>query len=153
MDKPDKCIDLKSHYLIFELTPATTKVHFHKTNAKYSKLKYNLRYWVKKWYGNKWFTITVTKGYSKFSMSVVVVENRFIVIDVIPNFLPFPLDDQFVKNVVRIAFLNLYKMCLQKQCKGVFIDPELPFDACALGVEDLIGEIKHLKELAPLVIQ
>ena len=123
-------------------SPLRISVHKHSPNSRYSKLKYNFRYWVKKYYGHPWFTILVSSGYSKFSIAVVKIEDKFIVIDVNPNFLPYPPHEDIVKTTVRAAFLKLYRICLENSCKGIYIDPELPFNPATLGITDLIGEIK-----------
>lgn len=145
-----RCVDrerLKTHYVISELSPLRISVRYYSPNAKYSKLKYNFRYWVKKYHGHYWFTILVTKGYSKFSLAVVRLNDVFVVVDVLPNFLPFPPSENFMRSVVRAGFLKLYEMCVERNCRGIFIDPELPFDPCIHGVVDLLGEFKSKSEV------
>jgi hypothetical protein len=130
---------IKMHYELSVLAPARVVVRRHKpATGRHSKLKYNIRHWVKKYYGRPWLSILVTKHINRLLLSVAVVGDVYVVFDVNTDFLPFPPLESTVRAMLHAAFTKLQEICVKNKCREIRVDPELPLDLKRYGIEDII---------------
>ncbi len=123
---------IKAYLSVLHRSQFAIRVWRGKPDAK--RLRANMRYWVKKYYGHTWFSIVVAKGYDKVALSVAQIENKYIVFDVLAIVLPYPPDFERVKELVKVAFDYVIYMCNRNRCVGVEVDPELPIDLKVFGL-------------------
>jgi len=118
----------KYMYILTELSPVHTKLRFNNPHAR--RQVYTIRRWMKKYVGLPRMTVLATKAYSRLVVSAVVSGNKIVIVDVRPDFLPFPPTEKTVKDMLSAVMRELRYVCSRiiDGCEGIMVDPELPFD-------------------------